>query len=69
MTLRVQRIPDPPEPEVPVCDVDYHIHGTRHSGFTTQIWLRNIGNEPIDGWVLEWEFPGNPRRGSTRAGA
>lgn len=49
----------PPEPEDPVCAVDYVVHGTWPTGFTAQVWIHNIGEEPIEGWTLEWDFPGN----------
>lgn len=38
------------------CSVEYIVHGTWPGGFNTQIWIRNIGDEPISGWQLRWTF-------------
>ncbi|WP_024289009.1 cellulose binding domain-containing protein [Cellulomonas sp. KRMCY2] len=43
--------------ESPTCAVRYTVHGDWPTGFTSQIWIRNIGTDPIDGWDLEWEMP------------
>jgi hypothetical protein len=56
-----------PEP-VPTCSVEYIIHGVwpgqpaknnkpaTPGGFNTQVWIKNIGTEPIDSWTLDWTF-------------
>jgi predicted extracellular nuclease len=42
--------------EVPVCEVSYTVHGTWPGGFISQVWIKNIGDEPINGWTLDWTF-------------
>ncbi len=56
-----------PEP-VPTCSVSYTIHSAwpgspakKHrpatpGGFNTQVWIKNIGTEPIRSWTLDWTF-------------
>ena len=44
--------PEPPQ----TCKVTYTVHGSWPGGFNTQIWIENIGDEPIDGWTLSWRF-------------
>ncbi len=50
---------DVPQPPAPYCEVEYIIHGVWPGGFNTQVWLKNIGTEPIGGWTLDWSFTGN----------
>ncbi|MGY1654041.1 glycoside hydrolase family 6 protein [Geodermatophilus sp. SYSU D01119] len=40
----------------PTCHVSYTVHGSWAEGFTTQVWIRNTGRTPIQGWQLEWAF-------------
>jgi endoglucanase len=55
---------DPPVVR-PTCEVEYTVHGAwqgkKGSGFITQVWLRNDGPAPIDGWSLRWTFDGDQR--------
>ncbi|GAB2481082.1 glycoside hydrolase family 9 protein [Nocardiopsis aegyptia] len=45
-------------PTASACEVDYTVHGAWESGFTTQVTIRNTGDEPVDGWELGWSFTG-----------
>jgi endoglucanase len=40
------------------CTVDYRIHGSWSTGFTTQVTLTNTGSQPVIGWALTWSFIG-----------
>lgn len=40
------------------CEVEYTVRGDWRKGFVTQISIRNLGSEPVDGWTLSWMFPG-----------
>ncbi|WP_157944017.1 glycoside hydrolase family 6 protein [Blastococcus atacamensis] len=40
----------------PTCHVSYTVHGSWREGFNTQIWIKNTGTEPVNGWELEWAF-------------
>jgi cellulose binding protein with CBM2 domain/cellulase (glycosyl hydrolase family 5) len=61
--------PDPeaepePEPEPTPggphsCRVRYQIHGVWGDGFVTQVTIRNTGGSSVDGWTIDWAFPGN----------
>ncbi len=55
----IERADPPLEPLT--CEVSWTVHGSWPSGFNTQIWVRNTGDEPIDGWSLEWTFAGDQR--------
>src|SRR5690606_28102016 len=60
ITMTVQRIapvPEDPEEPDPTCAVTYTVHGSWPTGFTSQMWITNIGPDPIDGWTLEWDMP------------
>jgi len=41
----------------PACAVDYTVHGTWPGGANVQLWIRNTGTRPVDGWTLRWAFP------------
>ena len=41
---------------LPICEVRYLVHGTWRSGFNTQVLVKNILDERIDGWNVEWDF-------------
>ncbi|MDN4481148.1 ExeM/NucH family extracellular endonuclease [Demequina muriae] len=43
----------------PICEISYTIHGQWPHGFNTQVWVKNIGDEPIKGWDVEWTFAGD----------
>ena len=40
------------------CDVDYTVHGTWPDGANVQVWIKNTGTTPINGWALRWTFAG-----------
>ncbi|GAA3758652.1 glucose/arabinose dehydrogenase [Spinactinospora alkalitolerans] len=41
------------------CAVDYTVDSDWGSGFTATVVVTNTGDEPIDGWELEWDFAGD----------
>jgi endoglucanase len=45
-----------PPVAAPACHVSYTVHGSWREGFNTQIWIKNTGSAPIDGWELAWAF-------------
>ncbi len=47
--------------EVAACELDYKVHGTWPNGFIAQVWLRNLGDEPIKDWNVSWTFAGDER--------
>ncbi|MFI0450372.1 glycoside hydrolase family 9 protein [Actinomadura sp. 6N118] len=47
------------------CKVDYTIHGSWTSGFTTQVTVRNTGTTAINRWALKWSFLGGQKAGNT----
>lgn len=40
------------------CKVTYTTHGEWPEGFNTQVTVTNTGTRAIDGWTLNWSFPG-----------
>jgi hypothetical protein len=48
-----------PTPGGGVCAVDYTIANDWGSGATVSVDVINNDSVPIDGWMLEWTFPGN----------
>ncbi|MCU1418567.1 MAG: hypothetical protein JWP32_2741, partial [Schumannella sp.] len=40
------------------CDVDYTVNGSWPDGANVQVWIKNTGTKPIDGWALRWTFAG-----------
>lgn len=56
-TIHVQRVTQPPVEEPATCAVRHVVHGQWSTGYTSQLWIRNTGTEPIDGWTLEWALP------------
>lgn len=57
ITVHVQRVTQPPVEEPATCAVRHVVHGQWPTGYTSQLWIRNTGTEPIDGWTLEWALP------------
>jgi endoglucanase len=45
----------PPLP-APACHVKYQVHGQWPNGFNTQITIRNLSSQAINGWALRWAF-------------
>ncbi|WP_026122572.1 glycoside hydrolase family 9 protein [Nocardiopsis halotolerans] len=41
------------------CEVDYVVHGEWDGRFTTQVTIRNTGEEAVEGWELVWSFSGS----------
>jgi endoglucanase len=41
------------------CSVRYHVNGTWPGGYNAQVWITNTGSSTIDGWQLDWAFPGD----------
>jgi mannan endo-1,4-beta-mannosidase len=52
--------PPPPPPPPPVsCRVGYAVQNDWGSGFTAQVTITNTGSASIEGWTLEFTFPGD----------
>lgn len=41
------------------CAVDYQVHGQWPGGFNTQVTVKNLTDQDIEGWDLSWTFPGD----------
>ncbi|QBI55546.1 PQQ-dependent sugar dehydrogenase [Streptomonospora litoralis] len=41
------------------CTVGYTVDSEWGDGFTASLEVTNTGDEPIEGWTLEWDFPGD----------
>ncbi|SNS55250.1 Protein of unknown function [Micrococcales bacterium KH10] len=54
VALHIERIAQQETPQT--CEVDYAIQSYWPSGFTTHVTVRNIGDEPITNWNVEWDF-------------
>ncbi|MDT0341259.1 cellulose binding domain-containing protein [Streptomyces litchfieldiae] len=53
--------PDPdPDPDPGLCEVTYTAN-TWNTGFTASVSITNTGTTPLNGWALEWTWPGNQR--------
>src|SRR5690606_21551564 len=50
-----------PQPPVGQCSVQYVVHSQWGSGFVAEVTIHNTGDQPIDGWELEWTFSGDQR--------
>jgi endoglucanase len=48
-----------PTPGGVTCEVDYTVANDWGSGATVSVDIFNNASLPIDGWTLEWTFPGN----------
>lgn len=57
VVVTVLGVVDPPVEEPATCAVRYTVHGEWPDGFTAQIWIQNVGPDPINGWALEWDMP------------
>lgn len=44
-----------------VCEVDYRVTRSLPGVFFGTVAVRNTGDVPVDGWTLEWTFPGSQR--------
>ncbi|MCH7230847.1 cellulose binding domain-containing protein [Glycomyces sp. L485] len=42
------------------CEVDYQVTAEWSGGFNADVAITNLG-DPLDGWELEWDFPGGQR--------
>ncbi|WP_448003027.1 alpha-L-arabinofuranosidase C-terminal domain-containing protein [Agromyces bauzanensis] len=42
---------------VPTCEVDYVVEGNSKKAFDATLTISNIGDDPIDGWQLGFDFP------------
>ncbi|MGB1011533.1 MAG: cellulose binding domain-containing protein [Thiolinea sp.] len=51
-----QAVETEPEPPVVSCEVDYHIRNQWNVGFTTDVTIRNIGDD-LAGWEVKWSMP------------
>ncbi|APU13531.1 putative cellulose binding protein,putative carbohydrate binding protein [Actinoalloteichus fjordicus] len=51
----------PTEPPAGTCDVSYLVQSQWNNGFTTQVSITNTGDEPVQGWALDWTFDGDQR--------
>lgn len=40
----------------PACHMQYTVKAMWPGGFNAQLWVRNTGAAPIDGWTLGWTF-------------
>lgn len=36
------------------CEVEQVVHGSWPGGYNSQVWIRNTGSTPIDGWALQF---------------
>ncbi|MUL41378.1 cellulose 1,4-beta-cellobiosidase [Streptomonospora sp. PA3] len=45
------------------CEVEYTVVNEWSTGFTANVAVTNLG-DPIDGWELEWDFPGDQQVGN-----
>ncbi len=39
-----------------VCEIEYKVNGTWPGGNNTQVWIKNTGKTPINGWSLTWAY-------------
>lgn len=51
-----QSLEVPVDVQIPICQVRYLVRATWWSGFNTQVLVKNISDESIVGWNLEWDF-------------
>lgn len=51
--------PSTTPPPASGCRVDYAVQNDWGAGFTTTITITNTGSATIDGWTLDFTFPGN----------
>jgi cellulose 1,4-beta-cellobiosidase len=49
----------PPTSPAASCAVTYTIQNDWGTGFTGYVVITNTGSSSINGWTLEWSFPGN----------
>ncbi len=49
-------VPVDVQPVAPICQVRYLVRASWWSGFNTQVLVKNISDESIVGWNLEWDF-------------
>lgn len=56
LVLGSVEVPVDPTPIPAICEVRYKVHGTWLTGFNTQVFIKNISDERIVGWDLEWDF-------------
>ena len=40
------------------CNISYTVNGTWPGGSNTQVWIKNTGTAPINGWKVRWTFAG-----------
>ncbi|GAB3445465.1 endo-1,4-beta-xylanase [Streptomonospora sediminis] len=48
---------DPPDPAGP-CEVSYSVTNEWNEGFSGEVSFTNNGDSALNGWELQWEFPG-----------
>ncbi len=53
----VQRMGDTPGEPIAACEVRYVIHGTWDTGSTVQVFVKNTGSTPWNGWQMTWALP------------
>ncbi|WP_169775369.1 PQQ-dependent sugar dehydrogenase [Streptomonospora alba] len=41
------------------CTVDYSVDSDWGEGFTASVEVTNTGEDPVDGWTAEWDYPGD----------
>jgi subtilisin family serine protease len=62
-TLVPTATPPPATPTPPpgggACTVAYAVSNAWAGGFTADVTIQNDGGATVDGWVLEWTFPGD----------
>lgn len=44
---------------VPTCEVEYVVEGNSKKAFDATLTISNVGDEPIDGWELGFDFDGS----------
>jgi cellulose 1,4-beta-cellobiosidase len=60
--------PTATSPAVGSCSVDYAVTNDWGSGFTANIAITNLSSTAINGWTLEFTFPGNQNIGNAWGG-
>ncbi|WP_232376422.1 glycoside hydrolase family 9 protein [Amycolatopsis aidingensis] len=53
----------PPQPESS-CTVSYRVGNEWPGGFVAEVEVTNTGEEPVQGWSLTWDYPGDQRVGN-----
>jgi cellulose 1,4-beta-cellobiosidase len=55
-------------PVPPSCSVSYQLEGSSNGSMQANVILTDTGNSPLNGWQLNWTFPGDTKITSMWAG-